>query len=84
MNLGVFLVEIKEFKCAVKAEIKKKLELIKVLSVEKFTAVLEKNTDIHGDIHGKLEAEATTISEYIDQLMYMNGNVLAASINEMT
>lgn len=61
----------KDFKNDVIAVIKKKLEIIKTSSKEKFKNLLDKNIKAHEEIINNLEKEPTNISEYIEILLYV-------------
>lgn len=73
VNVGVFLVDMRDFKTTTITEMNKKLELIRNLSKDKFKAVLDSNIDKQGDIMKKLEEDPTTIEDYIDTLIYVSG-----------
>lgn len=73
INLGILLVEVKEFKVSVKAEIKKFILLIKNESIDKFNSTLEKNEKLEIEINTKLKEDASSIDQYIEQLLYING-----------
>ncbi|EAR86276.2 dynein heavy chain family protein (macronuclear) [Tetrahymena thermophila SB210] len=83
INLGFLVVYLKEFKNSTLIEINKKLDLIKVLSKEKFKNLLDKNIQSHEEILKNMEKEPTTIQEYIEILLYVQGTELQNHINTM-
>lgn len=79
-NLGVFAVDLREFKTLVIAEINIKENLVKEHLFLVCVNALQSNTDLEKNVRQLLDMKPTTISQFIQINLYIEGEEHAAQI----
>lgn len=83
MNLGFFLVELKEFKEKLSEDLNAKNEKMKQRIYIKYKETLQSHQKLSTEILNELKDEPKTIKEFIEKNMYIEGDELKTNIYKM-